>query len=152
MTAPLPDPPDQRRSGAPRPRPGELELVVRRLRFVVITLAIAIVAGFAFLGAQIWLMDARIGQLTTKVNGIDASFEVKFEETGAKLDAANTKLDAMSQRLPAEFKTIRDEIAAQTSAVAKSIASLRGLAPSPPTSLLPEAAPGPKSSPAKARP
>jgi hypothetical protein len=152
MTAPPLDGRAQRRSGVPRPRLGELELVVRRLRFAVITLAIAIVAVFGFLGAQIWLTDARIGQLTTKVNGIDASFGVKFEETGAKLDAANTRLDAISQRLPAEFKTIRDEIAAQSTAVAKSIASLRGLAPSPPTSLLPEPAPGPKSPPAKARP
>ena len=63
------------------------------------------------------------------------------------------KLDAISQRLPAEFKTIGAEIAAQTSAIAKSIASLRGLAPSPPTSLLPEPATGPKPAPPpKARP
>jgi hypothetical protein len=53
----------------------------------------------------------------------------------------------------AEFKTIGAEIAAQTSAIAKSIASLRGLAPSPPTSLLPEPATGPKPAPPpKARP
>jgi len=77
---------------------------------------------------------------------------VKFEETNAKLDAANTRLDAISQRLAAEFKTIGTEIAVQTSAVAKSIASLRGLAPSLPTSLLPEPAPGPKPPTAKARP
>jgi hypothetical protein len=67
---------------------------VRRLRFVVIALAIVIIAGFAVLGAQIWLMNARTDQLATKLNGIDASFGVKFEETNAKLDAANTKLDA----------------------------------------------------------
>jgi hypothetical protein len=40
----------------------------------VIALAIVIIAGFAVLGAQIWLMNARTGQLATKVNGIDASF------------------------------------------------------------------------------
>ena len=117
---------------------------MRRLRLVVIALAIVIIGGFAVLDAQIWLMNARIGQLVTKVNGIDASFGAKFEETNAKLDAANAELDAISQRLSAEFKTIGAEIAAETSAVAKSIASLRGLAPSPPTSLLPEPAPGPK--------
>jgi hypothetical protein len=118
----------------------------------VIALAIVIIAGWSVVGIQIWLMNARTGQLATKVNGIHASFGVKFEETNAKLDAANTKLDAISQRLSAEFKTIGAEIAAETSAVAKSIASLRGLAPSPPTSLLPEPAPGPKPAPAKTKP
>ena len=152
MTTPLPDRPAQRRAGVPRPQLGDLELLVRRLRFVVVALAIAIIAGLSVLGIQIWHMNARIGQLATKVDGIDASFGVKFEETNAKLDAANTKLDAISQRLSAEFKTIGAEIAAETSAVAKSIASLRGLAPSPPTSLLPEPAPGPKPAPAKTKP
>jgi hypothetical protein len=111
----LPDRPAQRRAGVPRPQLGDLELVVRRLRFVVIALAIMIIAGFAVLGTQIWLMSARTDQLATKVNGIDASFGVKFEET-------NAKLDVISQRLAAEFKTIEAEIAAQTRAVAKSIA------------------------------
>jgi uncharacterized protein involved in exopolysaccharide biosynthesis len=152
MTAPLPDRPAQRRAEVPRPQLGDLELIVRRLRFVVAALAIVIIAGFAVLGAQIWQMNARTDLLATKVNGIDASFGVKFEETNAKLDAANTRLDAISQRLAAEFKTIGTEIAVQTSAVAKSIASLRGLAPSLPTSLLPEPAPGPKPPTAKARP
>jgi hypothetical protein len=115
-------------------------------------LAIVVIAGFTVLGAQMWLMNARTAQFATKVNGIDASFGVKFEETNAKLDAANTKLDAISQRLSAEFKNIGAEITTETSAVAKSIASLRGLAPSPPTSLLPDSAPGPKPATAKTRP
>ena len=136
-----------------RPQLVDLEMVTGRFRFVVIAIAVLIIAGFAVLSAQLWLMNARIDQLATKVNGIDTTFGVKLEETNAKLDAASTKLDAISQRLPAEFKTIGAEIAAQTSAIAKSIASLRGLAPSPPTSLLPEPATGPKPAPPpKARP
>jgi len=128
-------------------------MAIGRFRFVVIAVAVAIIAGFAVLGAQIWLMNARIDRLTTKVDDIDATFGVKLEGNNAKLDATSTKLDAISQRLPAEFKTIEAEIAAQTSAIAKSIASLRGLAPSPPTSLLPEPATGPKPAPPpKARP
>ena len=122
-------------------------MAIGRFRFVVIAVAVAIIAGFAVLGAQIWLMNARIDRLTTKVDDIDATFGVKLEGNNAKLDATSTKLDAISQRLPAEFKTIEAEIAAQTSAIAKSIASLRGLAPSPPTSLLPEPATGPKPAP-----
>jgi hypothetical protein len=117
-------------------------MVIGRFRFVVIAIAVVIIAGFAVLGAQIWLMNGHIDHLATKVNGIDVTFGVKFEETNAKLDAVSTKLDAISQRLPA-----------QASAITKSIASLRGLAPSPPTSLLPEPATGPKPAPpAKARP
>jgi hypothetical protein len=78
------------------------------------------------------------------VNDIDATFGVKLEEINAKLNAASTKLDAISQRLPAEFKMIGAEIATQTRAITKIIASLRGLPPSPPTSLLPEPPTGPK--------
>ena len=122
-------------------------MVIGRFRFVIIAIAVVIIAGFAVLSAQIWLMNARIDQLATKVNAIDAAHAVKFEEIKAKVDAASTKLDAISQRLPAEFNAIRAEITAQTSAIAKSIASLRGLAPSPPTSLLPEPATGPKPAP-----
>ena len=111
------------------------------------------VAGLVLLRAEVWRLNDRVDEFAAKVNGIDVVFAVKFEETNAKLDAMNTKLDAISQRLPAEFKTIGAEIAAQTSAIAKSIASLRGLAPSPPTSLLPEPAPAPKPAPPpKARP
>jgi hypothetical protein len=122
-------------------------MVIGPFRFVVIAIAVVIIAGFAVLDAQIWLINARIDQLATKVNGIDATFGVKFEETNAKLDAASTKLDGISEQLPAEFKTIGAEIAAQASAITKSIASLRGLAPSPPTSLLPEPATGPRPAP-----
>jgi hypothetical protein len=56
----------------PRPQLGDLEIVIGRFRFVVIAIAVVIIAGFAVLGAQIWLMNARIDQLATKVNGIDA--------------------------------------------------------------------------------
>ena len=128
-------------------------MVIGRFRLVIIAIAVVIIGGFAVLSAQIWLMNARIDQLATKVNTIDATFGGKLDETKAKLDAASAKLDAISQRLPADFNTIRAEIAAQTSAIAKSIASLRGLAPSPPTSLLPEPTTGLKpASPPKARP
>jgi hypothetical protein len=128
-------------------------MVIGGFRFAIIVIAVVIIAGFIVLGAQIWLMNARIDQLALKVNGIDATFGAKFEETIAKLNAASTKLDAISQRLPTEFNTIGAQIAAQTSAITKSIASLRGLAPSPPTSLLPDPATGPKpAAPPKARP
>ena len=90
-------------------------MVIGRFRFLVIAIAVVIIAGFAFLGAQIWLLHARIDQLASKVNGIDATFGVKFEETSAKLDGASTKLHAISQRLSTEFKTIGVEIAARTS-------------------------------------
>ena len=75
-------------------------MAIGRFRFVVIAVAVAIIAGFAVLGAQIWLMNARIDRLTTKVDDIDATFGVKLEEINAKLDAARTKLDAISERLP----------------------------------------------------
>ena len=62
-------------------------MVIGRFRFLVIAIAVVIIAGFTFLGAQIWLLHARIDQLATKLNGIDATFGVKpnfrgFEENG----------------------------------------------------------------------
>jgi len=122
-------------------------MVIERFRLVITAIAVVIIAGLAVLGTQIWLMNVRIDRLATKVNDIDATFGVRLDETNAKLDAVSTKLDAISQRLPVEFKAIGAEIAAQTSAIIKSIASLRGLAPSPPTSLLPAPTTGPKPTP-----
>jgi hypothetical protein len=111
------------------------------------------VAGLVLLGAEVWRLNDRVDQLAAKVSGNDVTLGVKFDETNATLAPMNTKLDAISQRLDAEFKTIGAEIGAQTSAIANSIASLLGLAPSPPISLLPEPAPGQKSAPAaKPRP
>jgi hypothetical protein len=45
-------------------------MVNGRFRFVVIAIAVVIIAGFAVLGAQIWLMNAHIDHLATKVDGI----------------------------------------------------------------------------------
>jgi len=56
---------------------GDLEMVIGRFRLVIIAIAVVIIAGFAVLGAQIWLMNARIDQLATKVSGIDATFGVE---------------------------------------------------------------------------
>ena len=135
------------------PRLGQLEIAIGRLRFGIIAIAVAIIAGFAVLGAELWRLSDRVDQLAAKVSGNEITLGVKVDETNATLAAANTKPDALSQRLAAEFKTIGAEIGAQTSAVAKSIASLRSLAPPPPTSLLPEPAPGQKPAPpAKPRP
>ena len=153
MTAQPPDQSARRRTGVPPPQFGQLEIAIGRLRLGVIAIAVAIIAGFAVLGAELWRLNDRIDQLAAKVSGNDVTLGVKFDETNATLAAANTKLDAISQRLAAEFKTIGAEIGAQSSAISKSIASLRGLAPSPPTSLLPEPAPGQKPAPpAKPRP
>lgn len=153
MTAQPPDQSARRRTGVLPPQLGQLEIAIGRLRFGVIAIAVAIIAGFAVLGAELWRLNDRVDQLAAKVSGNDVTLGVKFDETNATLAAANTKLDAISQRMDAEFKAIGAEIGAQTSAIAKSIASLRGLAPSPPTSLLPELAPGQKPAPpAKPRP
>ena len=136
-------------TGVLPPRLGQLEIAIGRLRFGIIAIAVAIIAGFAVLGAELWRLSDRVDQLAAKVSGNEITLGVKVDETNASLAAANTKLDALSQRLAAEFKTIGAEIGAQT----KSIASLRGLAPSSPTSLLPEPAPGQKPAPpAKPRP
>ena len=106
-----------------------LDTAVTRLRYVVIALLVVMITGLAVLGA--WL-NGRVGQLAARVDGLEAALGVKFDASNAKLDATNTKLDAtnakfdaISQRLGAE---VRAEIAAQTSALAKSIAAARSIA------------------------
>jgi hypothetical protein len=92
---------------------------------------------------------ALLAQRRPGLDGLEAGLGVKCDATNAKLDATNAEFDAISQRLGAEF---RAEIAAQTSALAKSIAAARSvappawapvqLAPAPPAQPAPVAIPG----------
>src|SRR6516162_4711291 len=132
----------------PRYRQEQLEVANGRLRLVVIAVLIVMLAGFALLGIQFRQLNARIDQLATKVNGIEATFGVKFDETSANLATTNTKLDALSGRFAAEFKSLGAEIkameaqmATSTNAIAKSIAALRAGPLPAPTSLQPSPAP-----------
>ena len=121
-----------------------------------------IITGLAVLGAEFGWLNRRVDQLAARVDDLAAGLGVRFDATNAKLDATYTKLDAtytkldatnakleatnakfdaISQRLGAEF---RAEIAAQTSALAKSIAAARSVAPPPwaPVLLAPAPVPG----------
>jgi hypothetical protein len=120
-----------------------LETAVAQLRYAVIAVLVVMIASFVVLGLQVRRLDGRIDQLTAKVDGIDTTFGVKFDET-------NAKLDATSQRLAVELKTMEAEITAQTNALAKSIAGSGNIAPSPssPVPVLPTPSPAqPKPSP-----
>jgi len=74
-------------------------------RSLVIAAGLALIAGFAVLGAQIGRLSSRIDRLAAQIEGFDAAFGVKFEETGAKLDA-------IPPRLAAQLKTMEADIAA----------------------------------------
>lgn len=102
-----------------------LETALARLRYVVIAVLIVTFAGFTFLGFQVRRLDGRIDALSAKVDGIDTTFGVKFDETSAKLDAT-------SQRLAVELKTMETELTAQTNALAKRIATASSIAAPPP--------------------
>jgi hypothetical protein len=99
-----------------------LETAVARLRYIAIALLVAMIAGFAVIGFQVRRLDGRIDRLAAKVDGIDTTLGVRFEEM-------NAKLDAISQRLAVELKTMGAEIAAQTSAIAKSTAAATSAPP-----------------------
>jgi hypothetical protein len=101
-----------------------LETTVARLRYVAIALLVAMIAGFSVIGLQVRRLDGRIERLAAKVDGIDTTLGVRFEETNAKLDTS-------SQRLAVELKTMGAQIEAQTSAIAKSTAAATGAPPSP---------------------
>jgi hypothetical protein len=124
-----------------------LDTAVARLRWVVIAVLVVMITGLAGIGAEFGWQNDRVHQLAARLDGLEARLGVKFDAMNAmldptnekldainakldaantKLDAANTKFDAISHRWGAEF---RAEIAAQTSALAKSIAAARGTAP-----------------------
>lgn len=123
-----------------------LETAVARLRFVSIAVMVVLIAGFVFLGIQFGRLSGRIDQFAAKVDGLDVALGVKF-------DAANAKIDAVSQRLAVELKTMGAEIAARTSALAKSTAGSSSVAPAsaPPAPAQPAPTPIPKPAPASPR-
>jgi hypothetical protein len=118
-----------------------LDTAVARLRWVVIAVLVVMITGLASIVAEFGWQNDRVHQLAARLDGLEARLGVKFDAmnakldptnakldaTNAKLDATNTKFDAISHRWGAEF---RAEIAAQTSALAKSIAAARSTAPS----------------------
>jgi hypothetical protein len=127
----------------PSKRLERLETAIAQLRYAVIAVLVVMIASFVVLGLQVRRLDGRIDQLTAKVDGIDTTFGVKFDET-------NAKLDATSQRLAVELKTMEAEITAQTNALAKSIAGSGNIAPAPsppapptPSSAQPKPSPAP---------
>ena len=113
----------------------QLDIAIARLRYIVITLFIVMIAGFAFLGVQIARANSRIDQLAAKVDGLDTAFGVKFE-------GVNAKVDSISQRLAVELKTMGAEIKEQTRAIAKSVTSPPTV-PAQPTAAPTQSAPAP---------
>jgi len=122
-----------------------LETAVARLRYVSIAVMVILIAGFVFLGIQLGRLSSHMDQLAAKVDGLDVALGVKF-------DAANAKIDTVSQQLAVELKTMGTEIAARTSAVAKSIAGASSVAPAPPPPAPAQPAPTPVPKPVPAQP
>ena len=89
--------------------------------------------------------NGRIDQLSAKLDGLDVVLEVKF-------DAANARVDAVSEQLAVELQTMRAEIAAETNALAHSIAAAHNPAPGlpPPGPTQAVLVPAPKVAPAAA--
>jgi len=138
----------------PFERSEQVETAISRLRYAIIAVLIAMIAGYAVLGVVVWQMIGRIDQLATKANGIDATLGtlgVKFDETSAKLATTNAKLDTISGRIAAEFKTMETEIKAMEAEmgtqISKSIAAARGVAMPSPAPVQTKPAPVPKPAP-----
>ena len=114
----------------------QLDKTIARLRSILIAVLIVMIVGFVFLGVQIGHANGRIDQLAAKVDGLDTAFGVKFE-------SVNAKVDSISQRLAVELKTMGAEIAAQTRAIAKSVATSLPPAPAQPVPAPAQSAPAP---------
>jgi hypothetical protein len=121
-------------NGAPPP-PGEwpswrasvdarldgLKSAVDSTRWVVGIVAVVMIGGFSFLGFQLNRLEGRVDRVETAVAAIPA-------------------------RLSDEFRAMRSEMAAQTSAIANSITATRQYQPPPPQIIvIPAPQPGEKS-------
>lgn len=84
-----------------------LKVAIDSTRWVVGMLALVMIGGFGFLGFQLSRLEGRIDRIETAVAAIPA-------------------------RLSEEFRAMRAEMAAQTSAIANSITAVRQAQPPPP--------------------
>jgi outer membrane murein-binding lipoprotein Lpp len=60
-------------------------------------------------------------------------YALQLSALNTKVETLNTKIDAIPQRLSDEFRAMRAEMAAQTSAIANSITAARQMQAPPPT-------------------
>ncbi len=96
------------------------------LRWVVGIFVVAMIAGFAFFGVQLSRLDGRIDRLD------------------GKIDAVASKVEGIPSRLSEEFRAMRAEMSAQTSAIANSITATRQTQPPalPQIIVIPDHSPG----------
>jgi hypothetical protein len=91
------------------------------MRWVIGVIAVVMIGGFSFLGFQLNRLEGRVDRIEIAVAAIPA-------------------------RLSDEFRAMRSEMAAQTSAIANSITATRQSQPSPPQIIvIPAPQPGEKS-------
>jgi hypothetical protein len=109
------------------------------IKVMLALIATFMISGFAFLGIQINRLDGKMERLDGKIDGLSSSL--------------NAKLEAIPLRLSEEFRAMRAEMAAQTSAIANSITATRQEQPPAPPQIIvipspqtpPTPAPPPKS-------
>lgn len=120
-------------SGGMEARIAKLEDALEGLKFSLTLLASLVgllmavtPGGFAFLGVQVNRLDSKID---------------------SKIDGMGTRIDGISRQLAEEFRAMRVETAAQTSAIASSIIAARQVQPRivvmPPVPLTPSPVPPP---------
>jgi hypothetical protein len=98
-----------------------LKSSVDGLRWVIGVIAVIMIGGFGFLGFQLNRLEGRVDRIETAVAAIPA-------------------------RLSDEFRAMRSEMAAQTSAIANSITATREAQPPPPQIIvIPTPQPGERS-------
>jgi hypothetical protein len=98
-----------------------LKSSVDGVRWVTGVIAVVMIGGFSFLGLQLNRLEGRVDRIETAVAAIPA-------------------------RLSDEFRAMRSEMAAQTSAIANSITATRQSQPPPPQIIvIPAPQPGEKS-------
>ena len=98
-----------------------LKSAIDSMRWVVGIVVVVIIGGFSFLGFQLNRLEGRV-------------------------DRVETAVAAIPTRLSDEFRAMRSEMAAQTSAIANSITATRQYQPPPPQIIvIPAPGPGEKS-------
>jgi predicted PurR-regulated permease PerM len=116
-------------------------------------------------------VDNRLGELKGALDGLRLSFSIlagavglvaavmaigiaiannQFGRLDGRIDQLGNKIEAIPQRLSDEFRAMRAEMAAQTSAIANSITATRQTPPPTPPQII--VIPGPQPAPESSKP
>jgi hypothetical protein len=117
-----------------------VETSVGWIKVIGAIMVTVMIGGFGLLSAQMTRMESR---LDSRIDGIDGRLNATATRLDGRVDSLSAKIDAIPRQLSEEFRAMRAEMAAQTSAIANSITATKQVQPQIIVMPPPEPAPKP---------